>query len=594
METIELLSPARNLKCAIAAINSGADAVYIGATYFGARKSAGNSLSDIKLLVKYAHIFNVKIYVTLNTILDDKELQEAKKLIDELYKIKVDAIIIQDFGILYLSAENKLSPIVLHMSTQCDIRNLKKVKFFEDIGAKRVVLAREMPLDEIAKISKNTNIELEYFVHGALCVSYSGQCYMSHFIGKRSANKGECAQACRKKYSLVDEKGNYILKNKYLLSLHDNNLSNHLDKLIKAGVKSFKIEGRLKDENYVKNVTLFYHNLLKKYPRQSYGEVIADFEPNIYKSFNRGFCDDYLFNKKDNIYNFLTPKSIGEYIGTIDCANDKNFTIKTKHKLYNQDGLCFEYKGELSGCLINSVEKIKDGYKVFPNKKIHLSKGQKIFRNIDVTFNKILENSHTTRKLKVEFDVYEDKIIVYDFRKNKAEISLNEVEFAENQEKMKENFIKSLSKSSDSPYLAQNINFKAEKLPFLPVSKINEIRRNLFERLSEKILERYKCKKQKPVNIAKFPYSEGDYRLNIHNNLAKEFYEMCGCKVNQMSFEYGETLKNCELMRTKHCLKRASVGCNSIQKLFLLDEKNVKYPLEFDCKNCEMAIMSPK
>ena len=185
METIELLSPARNLKCAIAAINSGADAVYIGATYFGARKSAGNSLSDIEFLTKYAHIFNVKIYVTLNTILDDKELQEAKKLIDELYKIKVDAIIIQDFGILYLSAENKLSPIVLHMSTQCDIRNLKKVKFFEDIGAKRVVLAREMPLDEIAKLSKNTNIELEYFVHGALCVSYSGQCYMSHFIGKR-------------------------------------------------------------------------------------------------------------------------------------------------------------------------------------------------------------------------------------------------------------------------------------------------------------------------------------------------------------------------------------------------------------------------
>ena len=343
MEKLELLAPAQNYKTAISAINSGADAIYIGAPKFGARMNAKNSLDDIKRVVDYAHLFNVKVYVTINTILTDDELIECEKLINELYEIQVDAIIVQDFGILQLSLENKLPPIALHASTQCDIRDIEKVKFFEEIGLKRVILARETNLDLIEKIKKNTNIQLEHFIHGALCVSYSGQCYMSAFIGGRSANRGECAQACRKKYSLVDKNGKTILKNQYLLSLKDNNLSNHLDKLIKAGIMSFKIEGRLKDENYVKNTVLFYHNLLKKYPRQSYGKVISDFIPNPDKTFNRGFCDDYLFNKKDGIYNFLTPKSIGEFLGEVITSNDKCFVIKTKKEIVAQDGLCFNF-----------------------------------------------------------------------------------------------------------------------------------------------------------------------------------------------------------------------------------------------------------
>ncbi|MBQ8475649.1 U32 family peptidase, partial [bacterium] len=393
MQKLELLSPAKNLQTALGAINSGADAVYIAAPSFCARQVAANSLDYIKKLVDFAHLFNAKVYVTVNTILDDNELIEAKKLIDKLYEIKADAIIIQDFGLLELSQEGVLAPIALHMSTQCDTRTLEKVRFFEQIGAKRVILARELSVDEIKKIRKNTNIELEHFIHGALCVSYSGQCYMSHFIGKRSANRGACAQACRKKYSLVDEKGNYIIKNRYLLSLKDNNLSNHLDKLIDAGVVSFKIEGRLKDENYVKNITLFYHNLLKNYPRISRGEIISDFTPNPYKTFNRGYCDDYLFNKKDNIYNFQTPKSMGEFIGNvINNAND-NFTIKTREELHSQDGLCFIQNDELEGCLINRCEKIKEGYRIYPNKKLTIAKNTKIYRNSDVQFNKTLENS---------------------------------------------------------------------------------------------------------------------------------------------------------------------------------------------------------
>ena len=593
MEKLELLAPAQNYETAIGAINCGADAIYIGANAFGARVNAKNSIEDIERVVKYAHLFNVKVYVTLNTILTDEELIEAQKLIEKLYEIKVDAIIIQDFGILQLSLEEKLPPIALHASTQCDIRDIEKVKFFEEIGLKRVILARETSLETIEKIKKNTNIQLEHFVSGALCVSYSGQCYLSAFIGGRSANRGECAQACRKKYSLVDKNNKTLLKNQYLLSLKDNNLSNHLDKLIKAGVMSFKIEGRLKDENYVKNTVLHYHNLLKKYPRQSHGEVIADFTPNLSKTFNRGFCDDYLFNKKDNIYNFTSPKSIGEYIGEVITSNDKCFVIKTKADLSNQDGLCFISQNEFLGCLINKFEKTKDGVKVYPNKKIEIKKGTKIYRNLDIQFNKILDNSNTTRKLNVNFIVFEDKIAVYDEFNNKVEINFEASEVANNQEQMKQNYIKALSKTNDTPYQVKDIEFKAETLAFMPVSKINELRREILEQLSEKILLKYRVKNQKPVDIAKFPADEGDYRLNVYNSKAEEFYEMCGCKVKENSFESSKNHTNKELMRTKHCLKRATLGCKVNEELFLVDEKGVKFPLQFDCKNCEMVILAP-
>ena len=593
MEKLELLAPAQNYSCAIAAINSGADAIYIGAVNFGARKNASNSLVDIKKIVDYAHLFNVKVYVTLNTILNDEELIECEKLINELYKIKVDALIIQDFGILKLALENKLPQIVLHASTQCDNRTLEKIKFLQDINFKRAILARELSIEDIEKIHKNTNIELEHFIHGALCVCYSGQCYMSHYIGKRSANKGECAQACRKKYSLVDKKGNFILKNQYLLSLKDNNLSKHLDKLIKAGVISFKIEGRLKDENYVKNITLYYHNLLKNYPRISFGKIIEDFTPNPNKTFNRGYCDDYLFNKKDNIYNFITPKSTGEYIGKVISVNDKNFTIKTKEEINPQDGLCFIAQNELQGCLVNKVEKTKEGVKIFPNKKINLKKGDDIYRNIDTKFNKTLENSKTKRKLEVNFTIEENKIILKDENNTKVELDYTFNEFANNQEKMKENFTKALTKTQDSPYLVKKVIFKTEKLGFLPVSLINELRREILEKLSQKILSNYKTKKQKPIDIAEFPCKEGDYHLNVHNSKAKEFYELCDCKIIENSFESIKNHKNKELMRTKHCLKRATLGCKSSEELFLIDEKNVKYPLKFDCKNCEMVILAP-
>lgn len=592
MKRIELLAPAQNYECAVSAINCGADAIYIGANAFGARQNAKNKIEDIEKTVKYAHLFNVKVYVTLNTILTDEELIQCRQIIDELYKIKADAIIIQDFGILKLSSDGKLPPIVIHASTQCNISTLEKVKFFEDIGIKRVILARELSLTEIEKISKNTNIELEYFIAGALCVCYSGQCYLSEYIGKRSANRGECAQACRKKYSLIDKKGKIIEKNKYLLSLKDNNLSSYLDNLIDSGITSFKIEGRLKDEDYVKNNVLYYHNLLKKYPRTSFGTVVSDFEPNPEKTFNRGFCCDYLFNKKDNIYNFSTPKSIGQYIGTIISCSSDSFVIKTKEKINPQDGLCFLVNKELTGCLVNRVQTVNAGVKIFPNKRINLKIGEKVYRNIDFEFNKALKNSKTLRKLNAIFTVSEKEIILEDDFNNKIKYQIEDREFANDVQKIKENYKKSLSKTGNSVFLVKDVIFKSENLIFMPVSKINEIRNNMTEALKDKILSRYKTKQQKPVTISEFPEKIGNYKLNCHNKLSKEYYELCDCKIKEMSLESTNSYKNKELMRTKHCLKKAFFNCKYNDDLFLVDEKNVKYPLEFDCKNCQMVIKS--
>ena len=459
------------------------------------------------------------------------------------------------------------------------------------MGLKRVVLARELSFDEIKEIKKNTNIELEVFIHGALCVSYSGQCYLSCYIGNRSANRGECAQACRKKYSLLDDKGNYLIKNQYLLSLKDNNLSKHVENLAKLGISSFKIEGRLKDENYVKNVVLYYHKLLQNFPRTSFGKITEDFEPNIEKTFNRGYTDDYIKGKKDNIYNFLTPKSIGESLGKIENVYDDCFTLKTSKKINPQDGLFFVLNNNSFGCLVNKVQKTNFGYKIYPNKKIKLQKGQEVRRNIDNEFTKILQNSKTTRKLEVKFTISKEKIELIDERSNKVKFDLTG-EIAQNVIKIKENYKKAFLKSSDSCFCANEVELIGDEFIFLPVSKMNEIRRTMFEELKNLILSRYKTKQQKPLNIAKYPKNEGNYQLNVHNSKAKEFYELCDCKVKECSFE-NKMPKSAYLMTTKHCLRRCLLNCSDKRKLFLEDEKQTLYPLEFDCEKCVMKIAKP-
>ena len=585
---VELLAPAQNLACAKAAIIYGADAVYIGANSFGARKNASNNLEDIKELVNFAHKYNVKIYVTVNTILNDNELKEAEKLINELYKIKVDALIIQDMGLLALN----LPPIELHASTQCNIRTLEKVKFFEDIGIKRAVLARELSLEKIKEIKQNTNIELECFIHGALCVSYSGNCYMSAYIGGRSANRGECAQACRKKYSITDEKGNFIIKDKYLLSLKDLCLKDYIKELVDTGVKSFKIEGRLKDEAYVKNVVLYYRKLLDEFDKTSDGVILSDFEPDINKTFNRGYTTYFIEKNKYDIFNFDTPKSTGEFLGVAYKISKNGFGINTDKKISNGDGLCFFVDGELKGCYVNKIE----NNIIYPNITLkNLKTGDKIYRNFDIEFEKTVKNSKTKRLIKTDL-VINDKEIILNDGIYSVKIPYRFDEIAQNKEKMIENIKASFKKTGDSIFYIDEIQIKTDKIPFLKISYMNELRRKLFEFLEEKRVENYKTNFFEKTKYTKYRDEFKDYRLNIHNKKAKEFYEKCEVKNIEYSPESTKDFKNKEIMRTKHCLRRALNLClkkgNADKLWFLIDEKNKKYPLLFDCKNCEMAIIA--
>lgn len=585
---VELLAPAQNLACAKAAIIYGADAVYIGANSFGARKNASNNLEDIKELVNFAHKYNVKIYVTVNTILNDNELKEAEKLINELYKIKVDALIIQDMGLLELN----LPPIELHASTQCNIRTLEKVKFFEDIGIKRAVLARELSLEKIKEIKQNTNIELECFIHGALCVSYSGNCYMSAYIGGRSANRGECAQACRKKYSITDEKGNFIIKDKYLLSLKDLCLKDYIKELVDTGVKSFKIEGRLKDEAYVKNVVLYYRKLLDEFDKTSDGVILSDFEPDINKTFNRGYTTYFIEKNKYDIFNFDTPKSTGEFLGVAYKISKNGFGINTDKKISNGDGLCFFVDGELKGCYVNKIE----NNIIYPNIILkNLKTGDKIYRNFDIEFEKAVKNSKTKRLIKTDL-VINDKEIILNDGIYSVKIPYRFDEIAQNKEKMIENIKASFKKTGDSIFYIDEIQIKTDKIPFLKISYMNELRRKLFEFLKEKRVENYKTNFFEKTKYTKYRDEFKDYRLNIHNKKAKEFYEKCEVKNIEYSPESTKDFKNKEIMRTKHCLRRALNLClkkgNADKLWFLIDEKNKKYPLLFDCKNCEMAIIA--
>ena len=578
----ELLAPAKDVQTAISAINSGCDALYIGAQNFGARQNAGNSLEDIKEVVEHAHKFNVKVHVTVNTILNDDELKQATILINNLYDIGVDAIIVQDMGILKAAIDGKLPPIPLHMSTQCDNRTLEKVKFFDEIGVSRVILARELSLDAVKEICKNTSTEIETFVHGALCVSYSGQCYFSCANGGRSANRGECAQSCRKKYTLIDENGKIIAKDKYLLSMKDFNASKCLKNLVNAGVKSFKIEGRLKDTNYVANVVAYYRKELDKISKKdSSGEVFMDFEPDLNKSFNRGFTE-YFLNGREKCFNFDTPKSLGEKLGKVTKIGKDWFEVSCSSKLNPQDGLCYFEDGDLTGCLINKVE----NNRIYPNKIGKIVIGTTIYRNYDVQYEKQLKN--IKRKIGVKFLYNEGILHAIDEDENEVAISVLQGEKPKNPEKMIENFISQLNKTGESDFYVLDIKINGE-LPFLPISEINSLRRQILEMLMEERLNNYEREVQKPLKYAKFPKSEMDYRANVHNADAEKFYEKCNCKITQRSYESTKP-KNVELMRTKHCLKYAFDMCKSLDKLYLLDEKNKKYELLFDCKNCEMII----
>lgn len=570
----ELLAPAKDKYTAFAAIDCGADAVYIGSPAFGARKNASNSIEDIKEVVDYAHKFWAKVFVTLNTILTDAELDEAVELTKKLANIGVDAIIVQDMGLL-----NKIKNLPIHISTQCHNYDSEKIKFFNDIGVSRVVLARETSLEQIKKIhEENPDLELEAFVHGALCVSMSGQCYLSEYIGGRSANRGECAQPCRKKYSVETADGKIIKKDIYALCLKDFNASTLIDEMVDAGVYSFKIEGRLKDINYVKNVVSYYRNKLGK--GVSSGKTNAKIY-SLEKSFNRGFTT-YFLKGREECFSLDSPKSKGEYLGTVIEVKNECFKIKTSLELHPQDGLYFND----SGCLVN---KIQNNW-IYPNHKVNLKVGDKVYRNLDVEFEKEI-SKQVKRQIGVNIEISQD-IVITDEDGVSISIHMPIGEKANNPKKMKETFVKQFSKTGESDFYIKDIKIATE-LPFMPVSEINNLRRELLDKLMNKRLEVYESNREKGKKLTIKPYylKEVDYRANVHNSSAKEFYENAGVEVKEMSFENKKPSRQVPLMRCKHCIKYALNMCKSETHLVLRDEFGNIYPLRFNCKSCEMEVI---
>lgn len=598
----ELLVPANNINIAIKAIKAGADAVYIGYSKYGARVQAGNSLEDLIYLIEFAHQYRVKIYITLNTIVKDSEIDKLEKLIWHLYTIKADGIIIQDMGILKL----KLPPIPIIASTQCHNNSLEKIQFLEKTGFKRVILPRETTLAEIRYYKENTNIEIESFVHGALCTSYSGQCYLSYAIGKRSANRGECAQPCRKKYSLKDAEGKFIVQNKHLLSLKDLNLSDRIEDLILAGVTSFKIEGRLKNEAYVVNTTAYYRQAIDKVlnayglKRSSIGYSQIPFEPNLDKTFNRGYTNFNLDGEKKDLCTMNYNASIGEYIGVVQSVKKNYFSLPI-NILNNGDGICFfNEKKELIGTNINKTE----GNLVFPAEIKGIKEGIKIYRNYNKEFDDKLKSSNITRKISVKVKIREiDNSYIFfmeDEERNCAtHMVLNSFELANNKDRALTTLQVQLSKSGDTEFQIDVNDIKIKNIPFVKVSVLNEIRRNLVNKLRKIRRKNYKYKKRKNnIAVETYPISKLDYKANVYNEKAKSFYKERGCAVCEMALETQDKVKSKEVMISKYCIKNQLGLCPKqttarkfVEPFVLIDEFNKEYLVEFNCSACVMKII---
>lgn len=599
---IELLSPAKDLNCGIEAINHGADAVYIGAPKFGARSAAGNSLDDIRELCEYAHLYGARIYVTLNTILKEDELEEAERMIWDLWRVGTDALIIQDMGITRLN----LPPIPLHASTQTDNRTPEKVRFLEAAGFTQVVLARELSLNEIRRISEATTVPLEVFVHGALCVSYSGQCYLSAALSGRSANRGECAQYCRLPYTMVDATGTEIVSNKHLLSLKDMNRSDQLEALLDAGVSSLKIEGRLKDAGYVKNITAYYRKKLDavlsrrpEYRRASAGRSTYTFEPVAEKSFNRGFTPFLLEGRTADITAFNTPKSLGEPVGMVKEIKGNSFTVAGLKQLNNGDGLVFfNRKGELEGFRVNRVE----ANRVFPLDMPQLAPKTPLYRNFDQAFDKLLAKPSAERKLSVEIELLDNPfgftLCMED--ETGARIMLTEP-FAKElaRREQQDNIRTQLSKLGNTPFEASKVVVGLSENWFVPSSLLADMRRRGVEKLLEARRARYPretVKRVQPSVSIPFPERQLTYLGNVANGKARSFYQDHGVEQIDPAFELSPR-KDVPLMFTKHCLRYSMGWCPTYQKdkspykePYYLLYKDTRLRLQFDCKHCQMLV----
>lgn len=606
LRKIELLAPARNLECGIEAVNHGADAVYIGAPKFGARAAATNSMDDIGRLTDYAHLYGVRIYVTVNTILKDEELKETEDMIWELYRRGVDALIVQDMGLTRLN----LPPIPLHASTQMDNRTAGKVRFLAEAGFRQVVLARELSLDEIAAIHKTCpDTPLEVFVHGALCVSYSGQCYASQACFGRSANRGECAQFCRLPFSLVDADGRVVVKDKHLLSLKDMNRLDMLEQLLDAGVTSLKIEGRLKDVAYVKNVTAAYSQRLdailkrrKEYVRASSGTCRLDFRPQPEKSFSRGFTHYFLEGRGEDIASFDTPKSLGEAMGTLKEQRGGWVSVAGVKPFHNGDGVCYlDEQGRLQGFRINRVE----GNKLFPAGNVaRIRPRTPLFRNLDQEFERALARKSAERKIGVRLRLEEN---AFGFSLTADDEDDNRVTLAFGYAKERartpqvENLRTQLAKLGGTPYeLTEPAEIALTEEWFVPSSVVADWRRQVVERLTaaRRINYRRELAVWKPTHHA-YLATTLTYLGNVMNDEARRFYLDHGVKVVAPAYEK-QPADGAVLMFCRHCLRYSMGWCPVHQKgrspyrepYYLASSDGRRFRLEFDCKNCQMKVLA--
>lgn len=601
---IELLAPAKNIECGIEAINHGADAVYIGANRFGARAAAGNSLEDLAKLVEYAHLYRARVYVTINTILKDEELPDVEELIWKLYHIGVDALIVQDYALLSLN----LPPIPLHASTQMDNRTPEKVRYLQELGYRQTVLARELSLKEISSIHEAVpSMPLEVFVHGALCVSYSGQCYASQACFGRSANRGECAQFCRLPFDLVDATGKVIARNKYPLSLKDMNQSENLEQLLDAGASSFKIEGRLKDVTYVKNVTAYYRKKLdaifKRRPefiRASSGRSVLNFTPQLNKSFNRGFTDYFLHGRRDDICSMESPKSKGEEMGYVKELRGNYIVLSGTRHFNNGDGVCYvDETGSLQGFRINKV----DQNKLYPQEKVNIRPRTVLYRNYDQEFEKTLMHTSAQRKIAVEISLSEISdgfcLSLTDEDDNKVVLPLRrEKELARTSQT--ENIKTQLSKLGNTPFEAKAISVQLSKDYFFPSSILAEWRREGVDKLIRARKITYSQEIACLRSSSEGKYYQGQaltYLANAMNQKSQTFYMNQGAVSVDPAFEK-VAVRAGALMFCRHCIRYMMGWCPVHQKnkspfvepYYLVSRDGRRFRLHFDCKNCQMKV----
>ena len=608
---LELLAPAKNADFGIEAINHGADAVYIGGPAFGARAKAPNTLEDIVRLVKHAHRYHAEVFVALNTIFHDNELEGARKLVHQLHEAEVDALIVQDMGLLQMD----LPPIQLHASTQTDIRTVEKAVFLDQVGFSQMVLARELDLHTIQKIAAATESNLEFFVHGALCVAFSGQCFISHAHTGRSANRGECSQECRLPFTLEDSKGRIIGKDKHFLSMKDNDQSANLRALIAAGVSSFKIEGRYKDLPYVKNATAHYRQLLDEIlhespelAKSSSGISTYTFSPQPEKTFNRSATDYFVNGRQGDIGAFDTPKFSGEALGLVSKVGKDFFEVESDVQLHNGDGVCFfDVHKELVGLRINTV----DGKKLFPNEMpADIRNNMQVYRNRDHAFMRLLEKDSAQRNIQLQMIFAETSdgfaLSVTDDVGFSATVNcVAEKQVADNIAKAEASLRENLSKLGNTNFAANEIYLQTTQAWFVPASVVNNLRREAIEQLEQVRLTGYQRPQPKPPAVppAIFPEDTLSYLANVYNQKARHFYEKHGVKLIASAYEANKELGEVPLMITKHCLRFSHGMCPKEAKGVIgvqgtvtaepmtLINGNDRFTLKFDCKPCEMHVM---